>query len=111
MALDAARRLPAACPAFTGHHTLAACGRRTLGSGEGRGRCSVSAAVQKSKREAVVVRMREYQGRRFVDVRLNFWREDGELQPTKQGFTVSLDKAGDLARAIEAAAAQADPDA
>ncbi|WP_223428858.1 transcriptional coactivator p15/PC4 family protein [Tateyamaria pelophila] len=62
--------------------------------------------MQKNRRESLVIRLREYKGRRFVDCRLHYPGEDGELRPTRQGFTLSLDHAGDLADAIVTVARQ-----
>ncbi len=67
--------------------------------------------IEKNRREAILIRQREYKGRRYVDCRLHYPGEDGELRPTRQGFTIAPDMAHDLARAIEQVAAQEQVDA
>lgn len=67
--------------------------------------------IEKNRRETILIRQRVYEGRLYVDVRLHFTGDDGNLHPTRQGVTISLDKAGDLADAIRAVEAQETPDA
>lgn len=56
--------------------------------------------IPKNARESTVVRLREHNARRYVDVRLHFHDESGQLCPTKKGITIAPDKAAALADAI-----------
>lgn len=63
--------------------------------------------IPKNRRETILVRQREYEGRRYVDVRLHYCSGDGgALQPTRKGVTIALDRADELADAIRAVARQ-----
>lgn len=78
--------------------------------GRRRGGRRMSASIPKNRTQEIRVRQREYEGRRFVDVRVHYPGDDGELRPTRQGVTVALDRADALADAIRAVAAQDQPD-
>ncbi|WP_422028482.1 transcriptional coactivator p15/PC4 family protein [Roseovarius sp.] len=66
--------------------------------------------LAKNKREIIRVRQREYGGYRYIDARIFFPGDDGEMRPVKQGVTIALDRAGELAAAIEQVARQEAPD-
>jgi len=54
------------------------------------------------------VRVREYRGHRFVDVRL-FWRgDDGELRPGKKGIALRRGELAKVRAALEQAEAELD---
>ena len=68
--------------------------------------------IQKNSAEVVRVQLRDYQGRRYLDIRTHFWSEDGpeeELRPTKKGISLSVEKLPELRAAIEALAAAVEP--
>ena len=46
--------------------------------------------VQKNKREKIIVSINEYQGFKYVDLRIHYEDEDsGEYKPTKKGVALS----------------------
>jgi hypothetical protein len=45
----------------------------------------------RSERGAVLVAIREYRGRKYIDIRYHFRDEDGTLRPTKRGATLPFD--------------------
>ncbi|MGR3461297.1 MAG: transcriptional coactivator p15/PC4 family protein [Roseovarius sp.] len=60
--------------------------------------------IPKNARELIRVQLREFEGRRFIDVRKHYKAEDGEIRPTREGVTIAPEKAEALAAAIRAAA-------
>jgi hypothetical protein len=50
--------------------------------------------------EAVVVQLREYEGRALVDVRVNFSAPDGHLRPTPKGLSIVVARLPQLAAAL-----------
>lgn len=67
--------------------------------------------LPKNTRETMRVRLREYKGQRYLDARLYFRKDEGEMQHNRQGVTVSLDRADDLGHTIEQVARQEQFDA
>lgn len=57
--------------------------------------------------EAVVVSLREYQGRALADLRVNFSAQDGRLQPTRKGLCVVVARLPDLLAAVTKAHSRA----
>jgi len=47
--------------------------------------------VPKTSVEEIRVALREFRGRRFLDVRIHYRGDDGEWHPTKKGVTVGVD--------------------
>ncbi|KZY30748.1 hypothetical protein A3731_24650 [Roseovarius sp. HI0049] len=66
--------------------------------------------IAKNQRETVRVRQRDFRGQRLLDVRTFYPGPDGEMRPSGKGISVSIDRAADLARAIEQVAQQGDVD-
>jgi hypothetical protein len=52
------------------------------------------------KGEAVIVQLREFEGRILVDARVNVTDRDGRLQPTKKGLSVAVRRLPELAAAL-----------
>lgn len=67
-------------------------------------------ALPRNARESIVVALRAYRGRGFIDIRLHYHGDDGDLRPTGKGVTIAPDKAADLADAIRHVAGQGAPD-
>jgi hypothetical protein len=59
------------------------------------------------KGEAVIVQLREFEGRAIVDVRVNFTNAEGRLQPTRKGVAVVVHRLPELATAINKALSRA----
>jgi hypothetical protein len=57
--------------------------------------------------EAVVVSLREYDGRALIDLRVNFTNNEGKLQPTAKGLALIVQRLPDLATAVNNALAKA----
>ncbi len=58
--------------------------------------------VSKNSRERIEVRLSEYQGHEYLDVRL-FWRssDNGEWRPSKKGVTLKPALVGELIGLLE----------
>lgn len=67
--------------------------------------------IAKSKGKVVRIRKRLWRGVPLLDVRVFFLGADGKLQPSKQGLSIGLDGAGDLADAVRKVAGQEKVDA
>ena len=52
------------------------------------------------KGEAVIVQLREFEGRILVDTRVNVTDREGRLQPTKKGPSVAVRRLPELAAAL-----------
>lgn len=63
--------------------------------------------IAKNKRETIVVRLGEYRGNQFVDLRVAFDAGDGP-QFTRKGLTIPLHRCEEVAAAILQAGAVAD---
>jgi hypothetical protein len=59
------------------------------------------------KGEAVVVQLRQFEGRAIADARVYFTTKDGKLQPTKKGLCVVVARLPDLPAALNKALARA----
>jgi Transcriptional Coactivator p15 (PC4) len=57
--------------------------------------------------EAVVVQLREFEGRVLVDSRGHFTDKDGALAPTPKGLSIAVSKLPELAAALAKAEARA----
>jgi hypothetical protein len=57
--------------------------------------------------EAVIVCLREYEGRALIDCRVHFTNKEGKLQPTSKGLSLVLARLPDLAKAVTKALAKA----
>lgn len=53
--------------------------------------------------EAVIVQLREYEGRILLDARVYFTNSDGKLKPTAKGLSLAVLRLPELAAAIEKA--------
>jgi hypothetical protein len=56
-----------------------------------------------NSRDVLRVALDEYEGRRVIDARKFYKREDGTLAPTRKGLTLSIDRLPALAELIAAA--------
>jgi hypothetical protein len=52
------------------------------------------------KGEAVIVQLREFEGRAIVDARVNFIDGEGRLRPTRKGLSVVVRRLPELAAAL-----------
>jgi hypothetical protein len=59
------------------------------------------------KGEAVVVQLRQFEGRAIADTRVYFTTKDGKLQPTRKGLSIVVARLPDLAAALTKAHARA----
>jgi Transcriptional Coactivator p15 (PC4) len=59
------------------------------------------------KGEAVIVSLREYEGRVLIDCRVNFTNKEGKLQPTAKGLSLVVLRLPELAAAVNKALARA----
>lgn len=50
--------------------------------------------------EAVIIQLREFEGRAIVDARVNFTDKEGHLRPTKKGLSIAVKRLPDLAAAL-----------
>jgi hypothetical protein len=57
--------------------------------------------------EAVIVQLREFNGRVLIDARVSFTNKEGKLQPTGKGLALSIRRLPDLADAINKALVKA----
>jgi hypothetical protein len=57
--------------------------------------------------EAVIVCLREYEGRVLIDCRVHFTNKEGKLQPTSKGLSLVVLRLPDLVRAVTKALAKA----
>jgi transcriptional coactivator p15 (PC4) len=53
--------------------------------------------------EAVIVSLREYEGRVLIDCRVNFTNKEGKFQPTNKGLSLVVLRLPELAKAINKA--------
>src|SRR5882757_9631251 len=63
-----------------------------------------------NSRDVLRVAFDEYEGRRVIDARKFYKRQDGTLAPTRKGLTLSIDRLPALAELITAALARARAD-
>lgn len=61
----------------------------------------VISKLRKNTREEIQVRIREYQGRRFVDIRIFAGARGEETVPTQRGVAVPIEKFEDFQNAID----------
>ncbi|MGH2354089.1 MAG: transcriptional coactivator p15/PC4 family protein, partial [Chloroflexota bacterium] len=60
--------------------------------------------IRKNSVEVVRVALREYQGRRYLDIRLWYWSEDGPeetLRPSRKGVTLRVEQLPELRDALD----------
>ena len=57
--------------------------------------------------EAVIVQLREFNGRVLFDARQHFTNKDGQLQPTSKGLSLAILRLPELAAAVNKALAKA----
>jgi hypothetical protein len=57
--------------------------------------------------EAVIVSLREYEGRVLIDCRVNFTNKEGKFQPTSKGLSLVVLRLPELAKAVTKALAKA----
>ncbi len=85
--------------------------RRDTASGEHSptdGAGQIFGEIERNSQEVVRVQLRLYQGKRYVDVRTYYWDESGdveELQPTKKGISLKVERLPELRAALDALAA------
>ena len=68
------------------------------------------ATIEKNRSEELRVALKEYKGRRYLDIRtfIEPYADEGQGRvPTKKGITVSLPKLPELIEALQAAEEQA----
>ena len=57
--------------------------------------------LKRGQNDAIYFRLREYKGRKYIDLRLFFKPEDQEeMYPTKKGLAIPLDLFGEFKKAI-----------
>jgi hypothetical protein len=54
--------------------------------------------------DRLIVAVREYEGKRYVDLRVHFMAEDGAFRPTKKGVTVRRRELEEVGKALQQAA-------
>jgi len=59
------------------------------------------ARLEKREGEVIVFAIREYNGVRYIDIRLKFQNDFDEWQPTKKGVTIPLDQVDELKAAVD----------
>jgi hypothetical protein len=59
------------------------------------------------KGEAIIVTLKDFNGRAILDVRTHFTTKDGKLQPTSKGLAIMVLRLPELAKAISKALARA----
>jgi hypothetical protein len=64
----------------------------------------IVAEIGRSPLEKVIVATREYNGHRFVDLRIFYLDDSDEWKPTKRGITVAPDQVSELKVAVDAIA-------
>lgn len=52
--------------------------------------------IQKSDKEKIVVSLKEYQGHKYLDLRIHFLTDAGQWQYTKKGITLNPAKVKNL---------------
>ena len=57
-------------------------------------------SFDKSPTEQIQVRLSEYKGKTYVDLRIYYKASDGEYRPTKKGITLSPDLLPELGEAV-----------
>ena len=58
---------------------------------------------ERNNQESVCLTLREYKGRKYLDLRIYFLPVDGtELVPTKKGLTLEVGLLGELEKGIQA---------
>jgi Transcriptional Coactivator p15 (PC4) len=57
--------------------------------------------------EAIIISLREYEGRALIDCRIHFTNKEGKLKPTGKGFALVVLRLPELAKAINKALAKA----
>jgi len=60
------------------------------------------AQFEKNATEVVRVSLREYRGRKLIDMRIHYSDDEGEYRPTKKGVSLSLETYPDFKRAVVA---------
>ena len=60
----------------------------------------VIARFEKNKKEEVRFSIKEYHGRKIINIRVFYKDDDGTWKPGKQGLAVSVDRYKELAGAI-----------
>ena len=62
----------------------------------------VIAEIEKSKSETLRIRLAEFHDYHFLDLRVFYTKDDGELAPTKKGVAIPLVKAADVIEGLNA---------
>ena len=50
------------------------------------------AEMEKSWNEKILFSFSEFKGKSYANIRVHYEDDDGELQPTKKGITIALDR-------------------
>lgn len=58
--------------------------------------------ISKGK-DKIIVAVREFKGKEYVDIRTHFESNDGDWIPTKKGITLSLDSLDDMIELLQSA--------
>jgi hypothetical protein len=59
------------------------------------------------KGEAIIITLKDYEGRVIFDARTNFTTKDGKFQPTSKGLSIVVARLPELAAGVQKALAQA----
>lgn len=62
----------------------------------------VVAKFQRNPTEEVRAGIKEFKGRRYLDLRIYYMDDKGEWKPTKKGISLNTDYMNDLKQAVEA---------
>lgn len=54
-------------------------------------------------KDKIIVAVREFKGKEYVDIRTHFENNDGDWIPTKKGITLSLDSLDDMIGLLQSA--------
>ncbi len=63
---------------------------------------TVVAEMEKSWNEKILFSLTEFKGKSYADVRVYYEDDEGELQPTKKGITITLDRFAEFKKNLQA---------
>ena len=78
----------------------------TMSAADLSGAAKLIGVIPKNRREQVQIRLREYKGHAFIDIRLHY-DDDGAIKSTGKGCTVAPGKLAELIAALQRAEAEA----
>ena len=59
------------------------------------------AEMGKGWNEKIIFSLSEYKGKNYADIRIYFENDEGGWKPTKNGFTISLDRFAEFKERVE----------